>query len=269
MNQYIKLLAALLVLTTSALSTSQELHTFSNGEVADADKINENFNYVLDRASGGCSAKQEGSNVVITCPDGSQGVLASAGTVVRYPSVGAAGVSDPVTYNSGDIVVKDANDIVLGKVVGQINSDSEYHSYLIEFEINFYTLRPIIYGQSSTQSVRLIPEGGGTWTTVYWLTDDCSGPAWISPRSLETTNLFANLGDGTYYVPDEDSQQEQLLFKSGIVSEHMHYSSSIGWVAATECQAGEFVADAWRATTYTPAPEILNAAYPVRLEQLP
>ena len=77
-------LLLLLLLIFPAFTSAQELHTFSNGEVADAEKINENFQYVLENAtgSGGCSAEQDGSSVVITCADGTSGVLASEGTGV-------------------------------------------------------------------------------------------------------------------------------------------------------------------------------------------
>ena len=87
----VRLLLSALLLFPVALS-AQELHTFSNGEVADAEKINENFQYVLENATGGggCSAQQEGSSVVISCADGTSGVLASEGTVVVYPE-GAIG----------------------------------------------------------------------------------------------------------------------------------------------------------------------------------
>lgn len=48
MSKYIKRLGALLALTASAISTAQELHNFTNGEVADADKVNENFQQLLN-----------------------------------------------------------------------------------------------------------------------------------------------------------------------------------------------------------------------------
>ena len=32
----------------SSIAVAQDLHKFSNGEVADAEKINENFQYLLD-----------------------------------------------------------------------------------------------------------------------------------------------------------------------------------------------------------------------------
>ena len=98
-----RLLLSLILFFPAALA-AQELHTFSNGEVADAEKINENFQYVLENAtgSGGCSAEQDGSSVVITCADGTSGVLASEGTVVVYPEGGIVGV--PVqSWPTGDV----------------------------------------------------------------------------------------------------------------------------------------------------------------------
>ena len=99
-----------LLLAFPVLASAQDLHTFSNGEVADAEKINENFQYVLENAtgSGGCSAEQDGSSVVITCADGTSGVLASEGTVVVYPEDGIVGESPVQSWPTGDIVWQDA-----------------------------------------------------------------------------------------------------------------------------------------------------------------
>jgi hypothetical protein len=265
--------SVLLTIQAFAQDTSP-LVNFTNGEIANADDMNGNFDNLNSRLKaiedfGGCSAAQDGSSVVITCADGSSGVLASAGTVVVYPE-GITGNADPITYNTGDIVVVDASDQVLGVVVDQLNAGSEFHAYYIELSVNEYSLKPLLYGQQSTQTVRLIPEGGGgSWTTVYWLTDDCTGPVWVAPRKGEYQNLLANLGDGRYFAPDIGASEEQLLFNSRIVSEHMHYSASIGWVAATSCEAGQYVANAWRSVEYILAPEIENAAYPITLKQLP
>jgi hypothetical protein len=70
----------ILILSAVLFSTdlcAQELHTFSNGEVADADKVNENFSVLREEisATGSCSAEQSGRDVLITCPDGTSGVL--------------------------------------------------------------------------------------------------------------------------------------------------------------------------------------------------
>jgi len=111
-----RILPCLLLLP--ALSFAQVPHTFNNGEGADAEKINENFNYVLQNASGGCSATQQENSVVIECADGTSGVVASYGTVVVLPSGSIKGVLPDITsVPVGDIYVVDATDIALGRVV--------------------------------------------------------------------------------------------------------------------------------------------------------
>lgn len=92
---------------------------------------------------------------------------------------------------------------------------------------------------------------------------------WIAPRRGDTSQLLVSLDQETYFVPDSGATSEQILFSSRHVGELMHYSSQIGWVEAGECESGEFVADAWRAVSFTPSEEIKSAAYPIRLEQLP
>ena len=268
------ILSSLFNILSAEAQEPAPLVQFNNGEAADADDVNNNFNNHEQRIQSleqyqGCSATQDGSSVVITCADGSSGVLVSAGTVVVYPS-GITGNADPITYNTGDIVVVDATDQVLGVVVDQLNAGSEFHAYYIELSINEYILKPLLYGQESTETVRLIPDGGGgSWTTAYWLTDDCTGPVWVAPRNGEYQNLFANLGDGRFFAPDIGASEERLLFNSRIVSEHMQYAASIGWVAATSCEAGQYVANAWRSVEYFLPPELENAAYPITLKQLP
>ena len=39
--------------STSCACVCPRLHTFKNGEVADADKLNESLQYILNNASGG------------------------------------------------------------------------------------------------------------------------------------------------------------------------------------------------------------------------
>ena len=96
-----------LLLIFPSLASAQELHTFSNGEVADAEKINDNFQYVIENATGsaGCSAEQDGSSVVITCADGTSGVLASEGTVVALSGgVFGDGVGGAIRKEDTDIL---------------------------------------------------------------------------------------------------------------------------------------------------------------------
>ena len=105
-----------LLLLFPSLALGQALHEFSNGDVADAEKINQNFNYVIENASGGCTATQQDNSVIIECADGTTGVLAGAGTVVAYPE-GVIGESYPVdTIEVGEPVLEDANGVILGPV---------------------------------------------------------------------------------------------------------------------------------------------------------
>jgi len=72
-----KKLFASFLLISSSLVSAQELHTFSNGEVADADKINENFEALKSEiiGNGGCSVEQDEDSVNISCSDGTTAVL--------------------------------------------------------------------------------------------------------------------------------------------------------------------------------------------------
>ena len=103
------------VLLLPALSFAQVPHTFQNGEVADAEQINQNFNYVLENASGGCTVEQVDNTAEITCADGTTAVVPGYGTVVVYPE-GLVGEAPPTEYDTGQIVAYDANDVVLGEV---------------------------------------------------------------------------------------------------------------------------------------------------------
>ena len=174
MNQSIKLLAALLVLTTPAISSAQELHTFSNGEVADADKINENFQYLLNNG-GGCSAAQDGSSVVITCADGTSGVLASAGTVVtsRDGTVGTL-IEE---FNVGDVVVVDANNVILGRYDGRGRYDPESDTFYRRVVISDEPLLVLAMSPTASGTVKFIsPETPTSYfPSIYFEDSDCKG----------------------------------------------------------------------------------------------
>ena len=247
MKQLILFLGTLLPTAIAA----QELHTFSNGEVADAEKINENFQYVLENAtnSGGCSAEQDGSNVVITCADGTSGVLASEGTVIVYPEGGIVGELPKVEYNAGQIVLIDADEVVLGSVVS--NSDKCYVIRLRDFDVS-RTAR--LCNNTAEESVRL---SGGHYS-AFFLEIDCKGMPFF-----DREGWILELADGFWIVPWPLPQSDTLLLKS------RRLGATSFSVSPGECVNEEIVKLVRPMVTYTPAPELLNAAYPVRLEQLP
>ena len=106
---------AALVASVSTIAQTQVPNVFEDGTPASAAEVNENFQYVMENASGGCSATQQDNSVLIECADGTSGVIAGAGTVVVYPE-GQAGEIDPDVFQAGDVALYDANDVLLGKV---------------------------------------------------------------------------------------------------------------------------------------------------------
>ena len=248
------LLTALLLLPV--LVSAQELHTFSNGEVADADKINETHQYILNNASGGggCSATQQDNSVLIECADGTSGVIAGAGTVVVYPE-GELAPGDPIIYPTGDIVAMDANDVVLAKA-DALSS--------ITFALTVTEEGQGLILTNLTDSQELLLTGSATYNTwVYFRDPDCGGSPFVS----RTRANLIEVG-GTFYAWTPDTAAQALLMKSRKEG-GMVFRDTGEYYPNGECENGTYTVGAVPAAVFTPAPEILNAAYPVRLEQLP
>ena len=239
------------LLLLSASASAQQLHTFENGEVADAQKINENFNYVLENATGssGCSAEQDGSSVVITCADGTSGVLASEGTVVVYPS-GVEGESiDPSTFPSGDFVIKDANDVVLAATTDASGPD---------FNVTIdSSIRARLINDDEQGLVKLQPLNS-VYIQVGYLSADCSGDP-LALHSLSYLTYTDNLG---FAIPGVSVGQQ-------LIKSRQNFALWPNELAITGCTELSSIRTAWVLVPYQPATEILNAAYPIRVEQLP
>ena len=245
-----------LLLIFPSLASAQELHTFSNGEVADAEKINDNFQYVIENATGsaGCSAEQDGSSVVITCADGTSGVLASEGTVVAL-SGGVFGDSANLSYNTGDIVVKD-ND---GVIIAVANSaGGEIVEVTLEQDPR---LLGYLYNDDTQEEIRLT---GTDYNYILFKSEDCSGAPFVS--YLRGSEPVLDDGLGNLFTKDPQSTLERLLFESRIRSAGMFFNEF--W-EAEECVAGTFIYEAFIGVEYFPSTEIVNATYPFVVEQLP
>lgn len=243
-----------ILLILSDFAFAQELHTFSNGEVADADKINENFNYVLEKASGGCSAKQEGSNVVITCPDGTSGVLAGTGSVYALPS-STEGSIPTIELPSGDVVVQDNDGVVLAKYYGGATDGQSYRVFLDSRDL------VCLVNMEETSSVTLHTCPNRYF--AYFLSDDCSGDPLMSyhdRRALLSIN-------GAYIAYPLDVEYTVALSLSRKPSAWV--TSNFNIYGEGTCETMESVIPAAPAVSYIPATEILEAAYPVSLYQFP
>ena len=245
------LVAILLSLPLSALAQAQVPNVFEDGTPATAAAVNENFQYVLENASGGCSVEQVDNTAEITCADGTTAVLPGYGTVVVYPE-GIQGEASPTEYNTGQIVAYDANDVVLGEVRLATSEGPLLYLDRDPDDANNYR-NGLLWLNDDAQTIVLT----GTRNTGVWFLDDaCQG----SPFSQYKTQLIRY--GKSYFAADFDQAGEQLLFKS-------YRRPAFSEYEAQDCISGDYVNTGCLTRPYTPAPEILNAAYPVRLEQLP
>lgn len=254
-----------LLITFPGLTSAQDLHTFSNGEVADAEKINENFQYVLQNAtgSGGCSAEQDGSSVVITCADGTSGVLASEGTVVVY----VPGEGLPVDLSQlrlGALVVKDATGVILGEVDDWSNNAFDVHVELADRPnviIRIVSHRGFHCDDSGDVKECILVGGTSNYLgRVYFQDENCVGiPFGISdPGTVsvnETLYGWGDVGGGN------------VLYKS---SRNVGFRNRDGRDEPQgECHNGEGARYLRPYLPLTPPSTFTSAAYPLSIEQLP
>ena len=255
-GSYVRQIMPFILLAISMVTAAQELHTFSNGEVADAEKINENFQYVLENATGGggCSAQQEGSSVVITCADGTSGVLASEGTVVVYES-GDIGEPELIEYPTGAVVLVDDDGVVLGEASGQ----DPNNKYLISFDTPWP--RVALKNKDDSLTVAHGPAGSAT---MFYLDENCAeGPF---AQSSESSIILV---DQTFYWKVLEATKADLLVRSYKFSDSFFDNETS---VITECITYETASvrtNLLPAAKYTMPSAVINAKYPVRLEQLP
>ena len=246
------------------LVSAQELHTFSNGEVADAEKINENFNYVLENGGGGCSARQQDNSIVIECTDGTGGVLAGAGTVVVYPTgdVGDPVVGDIQEYLTGDVVFMDANDVIIGPYGTIQDGDPRATYYTTTLTIGNWTNRSWRFVAIHEQERMDI--GGSHSMTFYHTTSDCSDNA--APRY---SNPWYDLESDKWYQADTQQPVSNVLVAA---SSTIRRKDVFGNVTEGRCDpiTNPAVYTLYPVINEVIMPDaILNMAYPVRVEQLP
>jgi hypothetical protein len=243
---------AALVVSISAIAQSQVPNVFEDGTPASAAEVNENFEYVMENASGGCSVEQVDNTAEITCADGTTAVVPGYGTVVVYPE-GVVGEVPPIDYDTGPIVVYDANDVLLGEVVSTNNGGVPIIGVL-ETEYP----QAAIFNEPTSQSVILTTAYP---VPVFYLEDNCQGLPFVQ-NGFNLVEI-----NGAHYVPDTSASRETILMASRRSSAGGSFSAV--YEPATACETLDLVKQVYPTAPYTPAPEILNAAYPVRLEQLP
>lgn len=256
----------LLLLAFPVLTLAQELHTFSNGEVADAEKINENFQYVLENAtgSGGCSAEQDGSSVVITCTDGTSGVLASEGTVVVY----VPGEGLPVDLSQlrlGALVVRDATEVILGEV-------DEWSGTAFDVFVELEDRRESVVVRLVSHRGHYCDDSGDVKECVLvGATSNYIGRVYFQDENCAGIPFGIN-SPGTVFI------DETLYGWGDVIGGNILYKSSrdVGFLKKTgsfvpqgECHNGEGARILRPYVPLTPPSTFTSAAYPLSIEQLP
>jgi len=219
-----------------------------------------------DSGSSDCSALQQTDGVMIQCADGTSAMVAAGGTVVIYPE-GQLGEVPNTDLLTGDIVVLDANDVVLGgakssngwryEIDINPNSNGDLVEKVSAFFVNRESDSTVFFGNANSPKF------------MYYTSSDCSGVPFLT----EARYIFFDGDRQTYFT----RSFETPFFESEIKTETLFSSrkktvssASDTSISTPSCEPGEYVVrDFHVGVEYTPAPEILNAAYPVRLEQLP
>lgn len=233
-------LVALSLLPLSAIAQTQVPNVFEDGKPAKAAEVNENFQYVLENASGGCSVEQVDNTAEITCADGTTAVVPGYGTVVVYPE-GLVGEVNLGTVNTGDIVIVDDADVVLGPADSGsgdvfITSVQFDDGSACSIQLRNFNGTVDIYGPSSG----------------YFQSNDCSGVM------LMYSNGYCQNVTGEQWLMAGEEVAADLLINS-LLDGGQCFERSEVWTANRL---------AFPINVTLPS-KILNAAYPVRLEQLP
>ena len=260
-----RLLIALIVGFALSPLVQAQLKTFKPGDVIKSSEINENFEYLEeqigsagDAASAQCSASQDGNNVVISCTDGSSGLLAGSGTVVVF-SEGVIGESMTASVPAGAVVFVDSADVVLGEVF----AGSSPPRIKLGIDDAGLAFSGMLINVDAEQRVALFP---ATWNnnTARYLEADCSG----SPFIVERSEWFGLVMVEDVLYARKEKVSDQALFKGKRAS--AYWNGTVEEFGPTgDCVQEDFVGTAFATGIYTPSQEIRDAAYPVRLEQLP
>ena len=245
-----------------------ELNEISNDTVADADKVMENFRALesaINSGSGGCSATQQDNSVLIECADGSSGTIAGAGTILVIPPDGTVGET-PTSYPSGDIVVVDADGVVLG------SGTNVNHLWTIVTDIERDLL---LWDQTRSLNnpaggTDIVPVSSGG-VNIHFTGQGCTGLAFVSENSVLKSEIVVN-PLGYFFVEDSPNViTNPMLSESMMGATRLNRPPEGYEIQEGQCFDFQAVANynTVPVTQYTPASEILNARAPLSFIQLP
>ena len=242
------LIGILLLLPLSVLAQTQVPNVFEDGTPATAAEVNENFQYVLENASGGCSATQQDNSVLIACADGTSGVIAGAGTVVVLPAAIVGSTPDASSIPTGAFVVVDADETLVGKWV---EGNGEF---TIELDDYF---QMVLANDDDTQQV-VVKTG---FKTVWYPEVDCQGIKFVREDNFQY--LWEN-PDGGNLLDVGGRYNFNLLIRSY----HSYDASLAAWECVNEDVPNSRPINYALEVESLPV-EVTQAAYPLRIDQLP
>jgi len=225
---------------------------FSDGKIASAADVNTNFNnhelrlQAIEKA-GGCSVTQKDSSIVVTCADGTSGVLASAGTVIAYPQ-GSSPLVDLTTLSTGALIVVDANEVVLAPLRQAYGEET----FTIELPIGAsYVLADL---KNDSDGEKVVLDCYGNCGRIYYKGENCSGQAFVENPSYLQKQL-----DGSLLAPMKSAESIPQVTLSQLI-----------WTSNSVSCSNEGLADSslFPVFPYTPSTQITNAAYPIKASQV-
>jgi hypothetical protein len=175
-------------------------------------------------------------------------------------------VEAPV-FNAGDIVLFDANDVNLGAAEAEKDRVGVFSMRVPVDRKNVAARKFYVVNNAQSETVEIV----GGWHSsnkLYFQTDDCSGSVFIARDRADISEL-----DGVLLAPPPYplADYQYLLFKSRRRSAILDYTTGVGGKKspAGDCETIDTTIYATVADVYIPTEALQNAAYPVRLEQLP
>lgn len=174
---------------------------------------------------------------------------------------------EPPVFNSGDIVLFDANDVNLGIAEAETNRIGVFSMRVPVDRRNVPARKYYVVNNPQNETVEIIG-GVSSSNKLYFQTDDCSGSVFIARDRADISEL-----DGVLLAPPPYplADYQYLLFKSRRQSAILDYTIGVGGkkFPSGDCEAIDTTTYATVADVYIPTEALQKAAYPVRLEQLP
>ena len=267
-NMGLLLVGALFISANIEAQEPAPLVQFNNGEIADATAVNNNFSNHEQRIQAleqyqGCSAAQDGSSIVITCADGSSGVLASAGSVILLEGL-VGEVPDTSTLVTGPWYVVDASSVVLGEFISSWSTSTE----IADDEILRIRVSGIVLSvrPEPPSSIKVSTQSNST-ELIYFAEADCQG----TPFLLNTARVkhLMEVRPGEYAVATNTSK---VTFEAASRRASGKFDGSISnpqYFEPTECQNFATIVAAVPMQAYFPPNEIVNATLPLRITTTP